>query len=473
MALDYSKIKEDFIKVIQHSQHIEEPKVDKLFELWYEAKKDFIFLMGNKLIYEFEEPVSFELSQEIKMARVENFIDECREQDLYDLGAFIEEEKETFFENKCNKDHFNKIKKGTKLIRAFKHFIQDPELLHRMQTRASMIIQEEKIEGKLCFSVHPLDFLSLSENNYNWRSCHALDGEYRAGNLSYMMDKSTIICYLKGAEDTILPRFPETVPWNNKKWRVLFYVSNDWKMVFAGRQYPFNTIEGLNMIVDKFFNSDCPYKKPNGRRVPNSEYIQNHWTHWTDYYIADFEVNGIKFNLDNEYIPVGNGITNIFDLVEDKKGSKHYNDVLHSTCYKPMYSYLVEKGWWGDQVYTLANVASQLPSSRTHFEIGGFTYCLRCGEAEVMESGSGSMMCYDCEEKYGTMENEYFCFCAECGRRIETDNAYYISDDSYCEDCFNQVGAKCDICQDYYLKEDINYNEEEDVHYCHWCSDRV
>ena len=28
------------------------------------------------------------------------------------------------------------------------------------------------------------DYLSLSENAFNWRSCHALDGEYRAGNLS-------------------------------------------------------------------------------------------------------------------------------------------------------------------------------------------------------------------------------------------------------------------------------------------------
>ena len=83
-----------------------------------------------------------------------------------------------------------------------------------------MILQEDKIEGTLCFSVHPLDFLSSSENTYNWRSCHSLDGEFCAGNLSYMADSATMICYLKSDKEEILPRFPEDIPWNNKKWRV-------------------------------------------------------------------------------------------------------------------------------------------------------------------------------------------------------------------------------------------------------------
>ena len=73
--------------------------------------------------------------------------------------------------------------------------------------------------------MHPLDYLSLSENTYNWRSCHSLDGEYRAGNLSYMMDKSTVICYLKSNDDVILSNFGPEVKWNSKKWRVLLYFS--------------------------------------------------------------------------------------------------------------------------------------------------------------------------------------------------------------------------------------------------------
>ena len=88
-----------------------------------------------------------------------------------------------------------------KLVRAFKFFETDKELLNEIQSVASMIIQEDKIEGTLCLSVHPLDFISSSENTHNWRSCHALDGEYRAGNLSYMLDKTTVMCYLNSIKE--------------------------------------------------------------------------------------------------------------------------------------------------------------------------------------------------------------------------------------------------------------------------------
>ena len=101
--------------------------------------------------------------------------------------------------------------------------------------------------------VHPLDFLSTSENTHNWRSCHALDGEYRSGNLSHMVDHSTVICYLKSGREEKLPNFPPDVLWNSKKWRVLFYMADRWDMVFAGRQYPFSTETGLDYVKNKVF----------------------------------------------------------------------------------------------------------------------------------------------------------------------------------------------------------------------------
>ena len=84
--------------------------------------------------------------------------------------------------------------------------------------------------------MHPLDFLSLSENTYNWRTCHSLDGEFKAGNLSYMIDSSTFIVYLRPEKTyNILLTFPNTVQWNSKKWRMLMFLSDDYQMMFAGR----------------------------------------------------------------------------------------------------------------------------------------------------------------------------------------------------------------------------------------------
>ena len=230
-----TEIKKQFDKVIAWSQPgISEPKTDKLFEKWKTAKAKIIKAFGGELIYEFPEKVSFDLEETSKWTRLENFISYVWSTGYADLGRFLEHQREGFFDNCVIEEHVvpnNKrtiITKNSKIVKAFKYFIENEKELNDLQSKASQIIQESKLEGTLCFSVHPLDYLSVSENAYNWRSCHALDGEYRAGNLSYMMDSSTIVCYLKGDKDTKLPNFPEDVIWNNKKWRVLLYLSNDW-----------------------------------------------------------------------------------------------------------------------------------------------------------------------------------------------------------------------------------------------------
>lgn len=456
------KIKEDFIKVIQHSQGIKEPKIDKLFDKWQSAKKEIIEAFGNKLIYEIEEPISFELSEQAKEARVSNFISFCWDHHLADLATFLENERDGFFKNRCNKDYANGIQKGTKLVKAFKYYVKDKNVLYDLQNKASQIIQENKIEGKLCFSVHPLDFLSISENASNWRSCHALDGEYRAGNLSYMMDESTIVCYLKSKDkDTKLPHFPEDVPWNNKKWRVLLYLSNDWKMIFAGKQYPFSTESGMQLLIDKFFNGfGRAYRKPSNRR---NKYEKARWSSWIDNHLTRMETNNIRFEFYNDYVPLNDGVLKITDLVKDANGSKQFNDVLRSSCYTPMCSHLIEKDWWGDYSYSLTN------SKKTRFNIGAYTYCLCCGEAETMDSGDSTMMCYDCEKEYGISDNGCFTFCNCCHEHILRDDCYYVEDEPYCNNCFYNVAKECDCCEDYYLKEHLSYNEKTEKYYCEWC----
>ena len=56
-----NEIKEQFKTAIRVSQGIENPQVDELFELWLNAKRDFIEAMGGNLIYQYPEKVSFTL----------------------------------------------------------------------------------------------------------------------------------------------------------------------------------------------------------------------------------------------------------------------------------------------------------------------------------------------------------------------------------------------------------------------------
>ena len=464
MIKDYKNIKQDFIKVIQHSQNIPEPQVDALFEAWATNKRKIYSAFGDKLIVEIDKPISFELSEEAKYGMVQHFIDMCYDLGYEDLSLFLTNERDGFFKNICAND-YGKIKKGTKLIRSFRYFIDDKEKLNDIQSKASQLIQENKVNGKLCFSIHPLDYLSISENNYNWRSCHALDGEYRAGNLSYMMDSSTIVCYIKGEENVVLPRFPEDVRWNSKKWRVLFYLSNDWKMIYAGKQYPFSTLDGMNMIVNKFFNKDPDliYRKPNADR---DNYQNAAWCEWMDYKYPRLTIpeKKLSFEFTDDYIPVGNGIVGLTELVKDFPDSQQFNDVLNSSSYCPMYTYITQKTWWSDECFSLAN------ADKTRFSIGASCSCIRCGMDKIMPAGSGTMMCGACEEEYGDSVDGLFSCCDICGSRMLNEDGYYIEDDMFlCPFCYNEKAEICNCCGEPYLTENMAYDEDEDLYYCKWC----
>ena len=259
---DIDEIKEQFRAVIAESQGITDPKVDNLFQEWEKNKVDFIAMFGGKLIWQYPEKLTFSLDKKIREERIDDMINHISA--VYRNGQicdFIDDNRNDFFRNQLSHDYSladKKVPKGTKIIKAFKFFEQNKETLRLIQDYASRIIQEDKIEGYFCISVHPLDYLSSSQNSYNWRSCHSLDGEYRAGNLSYMGDASTVVCYIRGEHEERIPLFP--FPWNSKKWRMLLHFSEQRDFVFAGRQYPFSSGGVLDFIHVAYRPS------PDGRR---------------------------------------------------------------------------------------------------------------------------------------------------------------------------------------------------------------
>lgn len=386
-AMQLNEIKSSVKDVVSYSQGIENPLVDELIDNWYQAKKNIIALFGGKLIYTFPEKVVFHLDEREKRIRLSEFIDSIADHwDNGELADFIATFQDNFFENLTLADYVvpssgKVITKGSKIIKAFKFFEEDKIVLDDLQTQASMLIQDDKVEGYLSFSVHPLDYLSSSENNYNWRSCHSLDGEYRAGNLSYMLDSSTIVVYLSSKEKTILPNFPDSVPWNSKKWRVLFFLSNDWNMLFAGRQYPFASKHGINIVLNYFSKLfDTTYYKC-----------------WEDYRIGSINLNANPLPLIGDYVPVGRKLIALNQLITDAKPKEneealHYNDLLYSTVYKPIYAYSFEKNYHFSPPTGTTN-------SETKFFIGGIPKCLRCGKEEVMYSRT--MQCQECLDIYG------------------------------------------------------------------------
>lgn len=421
-------IKEQFKKVIAYSQNIKNPKVDEIFEEWERNKQYYIKAWGG--LTKSLGHVKFSLDENNKSRMIANFIDYCYENlGNTNLANFVEMNEDAFFDNKVIWSDNQKVPVGMKLSKAFKHYEKNPVRLDEAQSLFSRYLQENKVEGELIVSVHPLDFLSISENTYNWRSCHALDGDYAAGNLSYMMDKSTIICYLKGDKEVKLPRFPEDVLWNNKKWRVLLFNSVGSEAVFAGRQYPFSSKEGINYILDNLniiLNNNIEY------------------TAWFKTYSDEIDrkyasCNGYKIYLDN--------------WVGNKANSLNYNDLTDSTCYNPYYT-----------VDILLNFM-KLPI----FDIGHEVFCLECDEHLIYNDESHGMICFDC------YWDNHCITCDKCGTKIySNDSRGYLSDGSIvCEYCYENEVFYCSCCRQLHWNEEKVWDKVLEEYICEGCYERM
>ena len=447
---DIDAIKDQFREVIRFSQGIPDPQVDYIFREWEVNKKRFIDRFGG-LVFEWPEPIEFTLDSVEKKKRAMDFV-ECVSStfDNEELAEFLDLNLETFFENKVSNSGGKKIPEGMKLIKAFKYFESNKQALRDMQDIASQMIQENKIKGTLCFSVHPLDFLSSSENTHNWRSCHALDGEYRAGNLSYMIDETTFMVYLKGADDCILPAFPGSVKWNSKKWRMLIHASTNDYLMFAGRQYPFNSKSGIDLVLNIYNNmlGDDRWSK---------------YPAWCDDYIDSYvphsaeNLDEVRL-LDTRYLVYRGRLVAINDVVQQGNNSLNYNDVLHSTCYKYPY-YAILSGWH-----------NELWLKDDPIVVGEEVPCLHCGNELIFNAET--MRCDTCELNYGFEDNDNYGHCECCGCRIHYDDAYYVGDDYVCDRCFNNECFVCDNCGEAYYNSEkhcVEVEQDEVEYMCSHC----
>ena len=430
----YEDIKRDFKEIIQYSQGFVpvDEYVNELFDIWAKNKNEMLQLFGG-LIYEWPEPICIPISQEEKEYQINKFIDDLTVRYLWDLVEFVKDNSESFYDNKVISSKYESIPVGAKLIKSFRFFISDQSLLRQIQDQASQIIQKTKLSGKLCLSVHPLDFLSSSENTYNWRSCHSLDGDYCAGNLSYMADNTTFMAYIKGEDEVALPHFGKVL-WNSKKWRVLIHAAELQNIVFAGRQYPFDTKAMLNIVLDIYNNLLYRHGHP---------YLRD----WSNEYIEKPYLNQIYFPYDGE-------LHGLRQVVKAGRGALNYNDILHSSFYqKPYYTY--PKGYWVPELKTIT--------------IGNKVPCLTCGEQlECQEM----MQCENCDG------SSCFTYCDDCGVRCHRDDFFETADGRLiCEDCANTNYFRCGRCHELVpIKTSFGDDNELDINgilCCKECSEKI
>lgn len=245
----------------------------------------------------------------------------------------------------------------------------------------SLALTSKKTKGKVCISIHPLDYMTMSDNNENWDSCmNWMDnGSYRAGTIEMMNSPYVVVAYLKSPSNK-LDNF-----WNSKVWRELFIVHED--VITNIKPYPY-----VNEWLTKYI---CSWLKDLAEDSNFSHYNNKIML------LAENSAN------DDEYFNKNN--------IEFRfRTNTMYNDTGRS-----------------DQWIYLRD---GLKNKIVRVNYSGYRSCIWCGEITNNFESENELLCCDCESR------ERF-YCEECGARINDEEAYCLNGDYYCYDCFCELAV--------------------------------
>lgn len=148
------------------------------------------------------------------------------------------------------------IKNGMKTLKTIQKILKlthypHMELFEEWRNAVNCISIGNEIQAKLVLSIHPIDFMSMSDNECNWSSCMSWkhNGSYRAGTLEMMNSNLAIVAYLEapqGFKMDISENESYAIP--NKSWRSLFYVHKD--ILLSGKAYPYHNEELTFQVLD-------------------------------------------------------------------------------------------------------------------------------------------------------------------------------------------------------------------------------
>lgn len=376
---------------------------------WNEKKSNLYKMLRDQFIY------SKEVEFNISLEELSNTIEE-----KLDTHDFIEALKTAYYDDRTISRDFvkiispmvlaeNRIKEkvsltfykktntiltfnaGTKTIKALRKVAKElniEKLFEDFRLEHSLLLNQKKLKGDLCLSIHPLDFFTMSDNNYGWSTCLSWltnDGLYRRGAIEMLNSANVLVAYLKGREDTELGG----IEWNNKKWRQLFIVHP--KIICGIKSYPYKndylTQKCLDIIAELLRNTfGYKYEKKSSKIGG----------HLKPFYTDNF---GELFKIELE-------------------ASTMYNDLKYN-----IYLCRIKKDYDSSE------------EGDIDFNFSGEEVCVKCGQIEKRYEFNSSLICDNCD---GGAEK-----CSICGDYIDPDDLYYdygynYMHDEYCicKHCF-------------------------------------
>lgn len=405
--------------ILKHSQNYWfDINCKQIINKWYQHKLRFIEMFGGT-VYKTPYKLHITLSKQEKEKLFLKFLADLDELNVLNnrtkdnktsFKDFLLENQETFFDNVTSHNvSRTDIKLQSKLLKNFSLFFNNENILKCVKNLASEYIQKNKITGHLFLSVDPVDFLTLSDNNAKWRSCHSLDGDYRAGNLSYMLDETTIIAYLASDKLVNIKSLPKEIKIYSKKWRMLMHCHPNNNILIYNKQYPFNHKHLVDEAYSIFNNFN------------NNVFLEPITTSFSKIHIDEK-----TYNLDCNYfyLPGIQEAIKSTEIINHDILSLNYLDLVRNNGINIVASYNSTKKLHSKDDYKI--------------HIGAATPCV-CGCGGYVVDNK-SFLCQDCKEKYD-IDGDLYPICSCCGRRIYEEDKSYVLDKNElcCSACWKEI----------------------------------
>lgn len=377
---------------------------------YMENKETLFHLLGDNFIVSF--PYEIEVNDEGKRLRMKNddvinnviesfyyklrYIEGLYSDEFYDFYHMLTD-MYALITNRVQKniklsEDSRIINKGAKLMGVLQklnreyHAVPDAEF-ERFRNIVSTYTQTKTMKGTFYLSIHPLDYMTMSDNNANWKSCMNWmnEGEYRLGTVEMMNSPCAVVGYLRAEQPW---HITQNHKWNSKLWRCLYVVNED--IITSVKSYPYFSKELITVGLNKL-----------------KELAANN----VGWYYEDKITESDEMNFE-------------FNAGESSTGFPVYKYLSFET--NAMYN---DFGSTIHYAYLHKDIINRLEPHQkyTYINYSGPAICADCGDFMTGNEDQVALVCDNCC---------HYLYCEDCECRLREDEVHEYDDYILCYDCY-------------------------------------
>ena len=292
----------------------------------------------------------------------------------------------------------------------------------------SQLLNQIHLDGTLSISIHPLDYMTMSDNGGSWDSCmrwmndRTHTGDYRMGTVACLNSPYVVVAYLHNPDkqfEFYNSHTNESAYWNKKKWRELFIVQDG--VISEVKGYPFQDENLTNTVL--MWLKELAHQNL-GWEYENVEYnVASEFAHAD----KDQEAKRFKLHFKSDFM------YNDFGTLDKHRARLNFTSLARRSALKGGDVLWVETPPFYGEETSLQRI--QVPYS-------GTATCMCCGETvEYDEERGNAVFCTRCDALR---------ICSCCGEYISGDEFYVTAYNGLlCTSCYEYECSIDELSEDY------------------------